>query len=53
MVRDGPRAPTVIATTAGRMEPGDPITVGSEVWIPWQGDVAHVVRWESRPPPGM
>lgn len=53
VVRDGPGAPTVIATTNGRMEPGDPVVVGSEVWIPWQGDLAHVVRWESQAPPGI
>ncbi len=53
VVRDGPGRPQAVATTAGRMEPGDPVAVGSEVWIPWQGDVAHVTRWESQAPPGM
>ncbi|MSQ04204.1 MAG: hypothetical protein EXR71_20335 [Myxococcales bacterium] len=53
VVRDGPGRPQAVASTAGRMEPGDPVAVGSEVWIPWQGDVAHVTRWESQAPPGL
>ncbi len=53
VVRDGPGRPQAVASTAGRMEPGDPVVVGGEVWIPWQGDVAHVTRWESQAPPGL
>ena len=53
VLRDGPGAPVVIATTSGRMEPGDPVAVGSTVWIPWQGEAAHVVGWSSVAPGGM
>jgi hypothetical protein len=53
VVRDGPAAPEVVATTSGRLEPGDPVVVGGEVWLPWQGETAHVVRWHTQAPPGM
>jgi hypothetical protein len=53
VVRDGPNAPVVVATSTGRMEPGDPIAVGMDVWIPWQGETAHLVRWQSQGLPGM
>ena len=53
VVRDGPGVPVVVATTAGRMEPGDPVVVGSTVWIPWQGETAQVVSWTSVAPGGM
>lgn len=52
VVRDGPGTPTVVARAPGRLEPGNPVAVGTEVWIPWQGDRAHVERWESQAPPG-
>ncbi len=52
VVRDGPAAPAVVTRTPGRLEPGNPIVVGSEVWLPWQGAGAHVERWESQAPPG-
>lgn len=52
VVRDGPAAPTVVARTSGRLEPGNPVVVGAEVWLPWQGSGAHVERWESQAPPG-
>ncbi len=46
VVQDRGGAPTVIAETATRMEPGDPVVVGDDVWFPWQGERAHVVRIE-------
>lgn len=53
VVRDGPGRPTVVTQTPGRLEPGNPVVVGTEVWLPWQGDHARVERWESELPPGM
>jgi hypothetical protein len=53
VARDGPGRPTVLLRTDGRLEPGDPIAVRNEVWVPWQGDSARVERWESQPPPGF
>ena len=53
VVRDGPGTPTVVVKRAGRLEPGDPVAVGSEVWLPWQGEHAQVERWESQAPPGF
>lgn len=46
VVQDGAAPPVVVAETAGRMEPGDPVVVGNDVWFPWQGERAHVVRVE-------
>jgi len=51
VVRDGPGPATVLTSTSGRMEPGDPVAVALSVWVPWEGDVAHVERWESQAPP--
>lgn len=51
VVRDGPNPATVLTTTSGRMEPGDPVSVGTAVWVPWEGDAARVERWESEAPP--
>ena len=33
----------VLARESKRLEPGDPILVGDEVWLPWQGATAHVL----------
>lgn len=51
VVRDGPGAPQAVASTPGRMEPGDPVAVGADVWLPWEGETAHVERWVSQAPP--
>lgn len=50
VVQDGPNTPVVVATSDGRFEPGDPIAVGTEVWLPWQGDTAHLTIWKSQSP---
>lgn len=38
----------VLATTPGRLEPGDPVRVGDEWWIPWQGEAATVTSAGAR-----
>lgn len=48
--KDGPASPALIGSSTGRLEPGDPVVVGSEVWLPWQGEQAHVERIASTPP---
>ncbi len=53
VTRDGPSAPQVVAETSGRLEPGDPVVVGSDIWFPWQGDTAHLERVETQAPPGF
>ncbi|MBM4366746.1 MAG: hypothetical protein FJ102_11070 [Deltaproteobacteria bacterium] len=53
VTRDGPSAPQVVAETAGRLEPGDPIVVGQDIWFPWSGERAHLERVETVAPPGF
>jgi hypothetical protein len=31
-----------LAEAAGRLEPGDPIVIDGALWVPWQGDRAHL-----------
>lgn len=49
--QDGPSTPVALTSTSGRLEPGDPVVVGTEIWQPWQGDVAHVERVATQAPP--
>lgn len=49
--QDGPGVPRALVSSAGRLEPGDPVVVGTEIWQPWQGDRAHVERVATEAPP--
>lgn len=49
--RDGPSVPAALTSTGARLEPGDPVVVGTEIWQPWQGEAAHVERVATQAPP--
>lgn len=45
----GDGVPETVLLTAGPLESGDPVMVGDELWLPWQGDQAGVlaVPWRA------
>ena len=45
----GTGIPETVLVAPGPLEPGDPVVVGDELWLPWQGDQAGVlaVPWNA------